>query len=253
MKHKKLWLAVALVLLLLAIILAGILSKKIKVNTIWADNYPIQGIDVSHYQGDIDWKKLQEQRIDFAYIKATEGSSWVDECFETNWDAAAQTDMKVGAYHFFSFDSEGETQAENYISNVGELGGKLIPVVDVEYYGDKAVNSPEKESVVSELTEMLMLLEQEYGVKPMIYTTYVVYYKYLEGEFEEYPLWIRDVYLTPDIALKNQWTVWQYTDTAVLDGYQGTEKYIDRNVFVGAEEELESLVVTERTQEKKEF
>lgn len=247
-KHKKSFMLMIIFLVLLSI-LACILLKGIKINTLWAKQYSVQGIDVSHYQGEIDWQKLQSQGIDFAYIKATEGSSWVDETFEANWEEAAKTSMKVGAYHFFSFDSEGATQAENYIHNVGTLGGKLVPVVDVEYYGNKAENPPEKEQVISELSEMLEVLEQEYGVKPMIYTTYVVYYKYLDGEFEEYPLWIRDVYLTPDITMKNQWTVWQYSDTAVLNGYHGTEKYIDRNVFVGTVEELEHFVVPEERKE----
>lgn len=242
-------LIVMLICLIFVILLVCVFSKKIKINTMWDNRYPVQGVDVSHYQGDIDWQEFQKQGIDFVYIKATEGSSWLDEKFVENWEEAAKTSLKVGAYHFFSFDSEGATQAENYIHNVGELGGKLVPVVDVEFYGSKAENPPEKEQVISELSEMLELLEQEYGVKPMIYTTYVVFYKYLDGEFEEYPLWIRDVYLTPNITLKDKWMIWQYSDTAVLNGYHGEEKYIDRNVFDGTMEELEHLVVPEERKE----
>lgn len=242
-KCKKFGLILLIVLCLCGALLVGILTKRIKINTLWANQYPVQGIDVSHYQGDIDWKKIAEQGIDFAYIKATEGSSSIDEKFAVNWQAAAETKMLIGAYHFFSFDSAGKTQAENFIGTVGALDGKLLPAVDVEYYGNKEQNPPDKEQVITELTDMLLLLEQEYGVKPMIYTTYKVYYKYLEGEFEEYPLWIRDVYLTPDIFVKNEWTLWQYSDTAVLDGYNGVEKYIDRNVFVGSEDEFRKLAV----------
>lgn len=242
-KFKKPLIILGILFLFCVGLLTCMLKKVIKINAIWANQYSVQGIDVSHYQGDIDWKTIEEQGIDFAYIKATEGSSSIDEKFAVNWQEAAETKMLVGAYHFFSFDSAGKTQAENYINTVGALDGKLIPVVDVEYYGNKEQNPPEKEQVIAELTDMLFLLEQEYGAKPMIYTTYKVYYKYLAGEFEEYPLWIRDVYLTPDITLHDKWTLWQYSDTAVLDGYSGVEKYIDRNVFMGNEDELELLVV----------
>ncbi|MBQ7918316.1 MAG: glycoside hydrolase family 25 protein [Lachnospiraceae bacterium] len=227
----------------IAVISCCVLFKKIKINTFVAEQYSVQGIDVSHYQGDIDWEKLESQGIDFAYIKATEGSSSVDERFTENWSEAAVTSMKIGAYHFFSFDSAGETQAQNFMDAVGVLSGKLLPVVDVEYYGDKEKNPPEREAVIRELNDMLLELEREYGVKPMIYTTLTVYSKYLEGEFEDYPLWIRDVYLWPEITLKDKWVLWQYSDTSVLSGYQGTEKYIDRNVFAGNSEELEEITV----------
>lgn len=68
-------------------------------------------------------------------------------------------------------------------------------------------------------------------VKPVIYTTYSVYYQYIKGGFKEYPLWIRNVYFPPDWHMKGEWTFWQYTDTAVMNGYAGNEKYIDRNMI----------------------
>ena len=235
--------------MLVLVIAAGILSvvmtvnKKIKINPVFAGNYELHGVDVSHYQGRIDWSKLAQQNVDFAFIKATEGSSYLDECFFDNWEAAEKTDLYIGAYHFFSFDSEGEKQAEFYIETVGNLSEKLAPAVDVEFYGDKESNPPAKAEVVAELKKMLTALEDYYQVKPVIYSTYTVYNKYIKGEFEEYPLWIRNVYYPPVGNLGNRWTFWQYTDTAVLDGYEGTEKYIDMNAFKGTASELNELVV----------
>lgn len=242
-KRKKVLIVILVCVAILIIFLSCVFLKIIKINTLFIGNYPVRGVDVSHYQGEIDWEVLASQGIDFAYIKATEGSSFMDDKFVSNWENAAQTSLKIGAYHFFSFDSEGESQAENYIQSTGSLEGKLIPVVDVEYYGDKFTNPPEKSAVVTELADMLLALEQEYGVKPMIYTTYVVYYKYLQGEFDEYPLWIRNVYFSPDVNLKDKWTLWQYSDTEVLEGYTGQENCIDVNVFCGSMEELEGLIV----------
>lgn len=156
--------------------------------------------------------------------------------------------LLVGAYHFFSFDSAPETQAELYIRTVGDLDGRLLPVVDVEYYGDKEVNPPEAGQVHTSLRSFLEVLEHQYQVKPMIYTTYKVYHRYLKHEFDEYPLWIRNVYYEPWMDLNRRWTLWQYTDRAVLDGYQGLETHIDLNVFHGTREELQKLVVGEEQQ-----
>ena len=83
-----------------------ILRKEIKINPILAEGYEVHGVDVSHYQGTIDWDVLS-QDLDFAFIKATEGSTHVDDRFQDNWQAAEQTHLYLGAYHFFSFDSEG--------------------------------------------------------------------------------------------------------------------------------------------------
>lgn len=219
------------------------IQKKIRITPKLAGKFEMTGVDVSRYQGTIDWAELAGQDLDFAFIKATEGSGHIDECFYDNWQEAGKTALHIGAYHFFSFDSDGESQAEAYIDTVGSLNGKIAPAVDVEFYGDKADNPPPKDEVVKQLGEMLRKLEEHYQTKPIIYTTYKAYDTYIKGEFEEYPLWIRNVYYQPLFSLGDRWVFWQYTDTAVLEGYEGTEQYIDMNVFRGTEEELKNLLV----------
>ena len=189
--------------------------------------YSVRGIDVSHHQGDVNWKQVLEEDIDFVYIKATEGSSYVDECFEKNKEALSSERFAFGMYHFFSFDSSPEKQAKHFIKTVGDLKGHLVPVVDVEYYGKYQKNPPKKEEVRKTVQTMLDLLEEEYNVKPMIYSTTPFYNKYLNGKFDDYPLWIRNVYFKPPY----DWTIWQYTDHLKLDGINGKEKYVDCNVF----------------------
>src|ERR1700759_1840135 len=73
--------------------------------------YPYQGIDVSHHQGHIAWAKLPRQGVDFAYIKATEGSDHVDRRFKANWHAAHRAGIHRGAYHFFRLGGSGRAQA----------------------------------------------------------------------------------------------------------------------------------------------
>lgn len=243
MKKKRIVLLLIVGLLFIFFVGIGVFTKMIKLNTFFVSKYEVKGVDVSHYQGEIDWETLAAEDLDFAYIKATEGSSFVDDRFAQNWAGASETALYTGAYHFFSFDSAGATQAAHYMATVGELSGRLVPVVDVEYYGDKWTNPPAKEAVVKELQDMLSILEEEYGQKPMLYTTYEVYYKYLAEDFGEYPLWIRNVYFSPNVDMKGDWTIWQYSDTEILGGYQGEEKYIDCNVFAGTKEELEQLLL----------
>ena len=204
--------------------------------------YPVRGVDVSSYQGDINWDELSKQNIRFAFIKATEGSSFVDEKFKTNFTNARKTNLEVGAYHFFSFDSAGETQADNFISQVPKVEGALPPVVDFEFYGDKEKNPPNRDTAKKYLNTLLNLLEQYYEKKPIIYATKKTYDIYLEGHYESYDIWIRSVFTKPK-PLKNQtWTFWQYSNRKHLDGYNGSEYYIDMNVFNGSVEEFNNYI-----------
>ncbi len=235
---KKLWIG-AVVLLLLNTILFGMLiyQKKIKINHPTETDYPVRGVDVSYYQGDIDWKVLADENIDFAFIKATEGSGHIDTKFEENWEQSGKTDLKRGAYHFFSFESRGEAQAEHFISVVPKEEGMLSPVVDIEFYGNRFYNKPDVEETRAELQSLLDVLEAYYGVKPLIYATESSYSTYIRGAFDEYPLWIRNVYFSPNMGMPGKWTFWQYDSEARLRGYSGEEKYIDLNVFHGKEAE----------------
>ena len=219
-------------------------QKKIFINKWFVDekNSTI-GVDVSSYQADIDMNKLKEQKIEFIYMKATEGSNSQDDRFAENWENAKKAGLLSGAYHFFSYDSEGRTQAENFIKTVGpDLDGRLLPAVDVEYYGDKEQNPPEKEDVIRELKIFLDILEKEYGVKPLIYTRPDLYDKYLKGEFDEYKKWISSLYTPLSWNYKDDWYIWQYLNRGELEGYTGGEKYIDLNIL-NKEKELEDLMI----------
>ena len=242
MRKKKIFFAAAGVILLLCAMVLLVAAKIWNINGLWAASYPLSGIDVSHYQGEIDWEKAKGQGVDFAFIKATEGSSHVDSQFAISWQQAQEAGVLAGAYHFFSFDSPGATQAELYLETVGDLSGRLIPVIDAEYYGDKKLHPPEREQITGKLQTLLDILEEYYGKKPMIYTTYSFYRRYLEGGFEEYPLWIRNVYYPP-FDIGRPWQFWQYSDRGESPGIGGQEKYADWNVFCGDGEALEEFVV----------
>ena len=245
---KRIWkvlIAIFSVPLVIFFIVFGLAKTKIIFINKWFVNEGQNtiGVDISSYQADVDMKKLKQQGVEFVYIKATEGSSHQDEYFKENWKNASEAQLPSGAYHFFSYDSPGLTQAENFIDTMGEdIKGRLIPVVDVEYYGDKEINPPEKEDVIEELSVFLNTLEKQYGVKPMIYTRSDIYDIYLEGTFDSYPYWISSLYTPIDWKYHGDWYIWQYLNRGILDGYEGGEQYIDLNVL-NKKHSLDQLIV----------
>ena len=241
-KAKRILIVCGAIVLIAILFAALFLAGIVRLNTPSAKDYPVRGVDVSEYQGSIDWAAIEQQGIQFAFIRATEGSGYTDATFVANWEAVADTGILAGAYHFFSFDSGADTQAANFIAAVPTGRPMLPPVVDVELYGAHKQNPPDAETVRSELDEMLHLLEEHYGVKPILYATGSAYTLYLAGHYEEHPIWIRDVYFTPKLADGRDWAFWQYSDKGRLGGYAGEEKYIDLNVFAGTIQELEMMV-----------
>jgi lysozyme len=202
--------------------------------------YPVRGVDVSSYQGEIDWEILSKQNIQFAFIKTTEGSGFVDDYYISNYENASSTDLRIGFYHFFSYDSGGEEQAQNFIANVPKTINMLPPVVDIEFYGDKNKNLPEKDNVQKELNILLQILEQYYEKKPIIYATQKSYKLYISGSFSNYDIWIRNVFLAPKLSDGRNFTFWQYSDKIKLSGYNGEEKFIDMNVFNGTQQDFDN-------------
>ena len=236
-KKKKLLIILAVLALMGGTAMFLFYKQIIKINTPSRKEYPVRGVDVSSYQGDIDWEVLSEG-LDFAFIKATEGSKHVDGCFAYNYEHARQTGLRIGAYHFFSFESGGDTQAENFISQVEGFKGMLPPVIDVELYGKYRHSPRPAEEVVPELQRMAADLKAEYGMEPIFYATGSAYSMYIKDNFPDCGLWIRNVYFKP--SEDENWTFWQHSGTGRLKGYKGEEKYIDLNVFAGSKEELDN-------------
>lgn len=205
-----------------------------------------KGVDLSHYQGEVDMETLAGQDIDFVYVKATDGLAFVDDHYQKNCRNAENAGLLAGAYHFFTLDGDGKAQAEHFISTIGNQNGRMVPAVDVEYYGDKKKNPPDSQLVTESLQECLDCIEAEYGHKPVIYTTVPFYQKYIRGKFKQYPLWIRNVYFPATWSVGGGWSFWQYDDKSTLKGFQGDTDYIDLDVFRGSRKELEKKMVIQR-------
>lgn len=207
---------ILLIGLILLVLVAGtglggwlVYTGRIRLNHPSPEKYPVRGVDVSHYQGAIDWQVLSAQSIQFAYIKATEGSSLVDEYFAQNWQDAHRTALYVGAYHFFSFDSPGQSQAENFIRTVPETDNALPPV---------------------------------------IYTTYTCYREYLKGDMPDCPIWYRSVYAPPLVGPDWVfWQYRCDARLPGYAGNHWEQKNIDLNVYRGSYADfLEEFGLTEK-------
>lgn len=240
MKTRHKFLIILFSTLLLTILLTGFLLYN---GVLWFNHpskqkYPIRGVDVSSYQGNIDWNLLSLQNIKFTFIKATEGSKSKDERFDINWKNANKTALKVGAYHFFSYDSDGSSQARNFMNNVPKRPNSLPPVIDIEFYGNKEKNPPSKKQVDEILHILLNNLESYYGKKPVIYCTEKSYNLYIKSGYASYPIWIRNIITQPSLSHDQKWTFWQYSNRVRLKGYNGSEKFIDMNVFNGTSQEF---------------
>ncbi len=228
-----------MLLLIGALLLCGLfIVQMFREGMLWFNmpsrrKYPVRGVDASHYQGQMDWQTIAGQGITFAFLKATEGSGTVDDCFAENWKNARAAGLAVGAYHFFSFDSPAETQADNYCAVVPASEDALPPVIDLEFY--RSDNLPEPDEVRRNLRILIDRLRETYGRKPIIYTTKNCWTRYLEGTDLDYTLWIRSIFTAPSDSFQPAWTFWQYNPRGMLDGYTGGEVLIDLNVFRGTE------------------
>ena len=177
------------------------------------------GIDVSHHQGNIDWKKVKKAkpRLDFVYVKCTEGKTYVDPKFIQNVRGAAAQGYRVGAYHYFRMTSSAHDQFRNFKAQMDKVHLDLIPMVDVETNDKK----PHKE-LQDSLQVLLNLLEKAYGKKPMIYGTQRSYNSYCAPEFNNYPLYIgKYSYSKPVVVGPSHYTIWQFSETGSISGFGG--------------------------------
>ena len=194
----------------------------------------VHGVDVSRWQGNIDWVKLRSQGANFAFIKATDGGDHLDPMFHKNWKAAADAGIKRGAYDFFYWCRVASHQADWFIRNVPKEKGALPPVLDVEWNAFSACKKrPSREVVLEKMRVFLEMLEKHYGQKPIIYTAPDFYRDNLKGAFTDYPFWLRAVAQHPEKVYPGRdWVFWQYSGTGLSKGVKGQ---IDLNVFHGSE------------------
>ncbi len=209
------------------------------------------GIDISYYQGDIDWEALQFnlnpstrtlhktqggnteiRKVDFVIAKASEGVEMKDRKYAEYKKKAQDAGIVFGAYHFFIPGKSSSRQAANFIEAANLNGGNLIPFLDVEKRGNLS-SKQMREGVLG----WLQAVENHYGKKPVIYTNLSYYKTYFADDkrFNPYKFWIaaysRD-------ALPVNWLLWQQSELVVVGGIKG---FVDINVFSGSALQFKKL------------
>lgn len=214
-----------------------------------ADGY---GIDISHYQGTIDWGSLGQipynlatQRqgraqstasvsISFVMIKATEGANHQDKRHAENIENARKAGFVVGAYHVMTM-RDGDEQADNFIANSGLQKGDMAPVIDLE---ESILGGKDKADVRKILKRIVTRLKKEYGVKPIIYCSHK--FNSVLGcreSFPDNPLWVAR-YATdtrPEGA-----DIWQFTDIGDIPGINSV---VDLNALYCNRYRLSDLII----------
>jgi lysozyme len=210
-----------------------------------ATTLPIQGIDISKWQGQIDWASVRGAGTQFVFIKATEGGDHVDERFLENWHGAKRAGIPRGAYHFVFWCRPAHEQVDWFKRNVPADPDALPPVLDLEWNGHsrKCPRKVPRDEALAMTRHMLQEMEAHTGKRPIIYTDITFHQDVLVGEFDDYPHWLRSVAAEPEERYENRrWTLWQWTTTGRVPGIRGD---VDRNSFYGSERDWQTFLATD--------
>lgn len=236
-KKKKLPVKLMIISVLLLVALLIVLRKWVfpQHDPAAASLYKVFGVDVSKHSGDIDWKLLKSKGVSFVYLKATEGIDYIDPQYKENLKGAREAGLLLGAYHFFRFNKDGKQQALHFARNCKLRRGDLLPVLDVERWGNMLSTSSD-EVVIREIGEFLVIVEKRLGARPMIYTNEEAYNRFIKGHFELYPLWFCDLQDEPDTEAPG-WDFWQYSHHGDIEGLP---EEVDFNVFRRTKAQLDA-------------
>lgn len=201
------------------------------------EKYPIRGIDISRHNGMMNLDAARADGYEFAFIKASEGTSYHDENFRLNYDKARQAGMKVGAYHFFRFDCDGVRQATNLLRAVGPRFLDMGLAIDVEEAGNPPGISP---ALVAERLQKMVEYLNLMGYRVILYSNVKGYYNIVKPADTAGMLWICSFNRTP---INEDWTFWQYYHHGKVKGISGD---VDLNAFGGSREEWNEFLKSQQ-------
>ena len=183
----------------------------------------LTGIDVSHYQGTIDWTEVAAKPVTFAMMKATQGTGFVDPMFPTNWQGANAAGIKTGVYHYFTPEKSFLEQAQLLLTQLSAVGynpaSDLPPAIDCE-----VTDGVSNAAFTYALTGLVDILRRQLGIMPMIYTSPGFWNQIGDPDFSECPLWIADYTSASQPTLPGTWTgyaIWQYSQDGSVNGIDG--------------------------------
>jgi len=182
-----------------------------------SDEDPLPGIDVSHFQGEVDWGAVAAAGVRFAFIKATEGLDDVDPRFARNWQQSGAAGLLRGAYHFLHPNLDARQQAAHFLSVVTLDDDALPPALDVEVR-----NGVGPATLSACIETWLGTVEAALGCKPVVYTDPSFWRDNVGADLASYPLWLACYAATPEVpASWQRWTFWQHSQSGAVNGIAG--------------------------------
>jgi len=199
------------------------------------------GLDISHYQGIVNWNKVQfledSTKVSFVILRATMGENSSDKYFTYNWRESKTKNIIRGAYHYYRPDENSEEQAKKFIKKVKLEKGDLPPVLDIE----ELSTTQNVKSLRKGIQNWLDLVEKEYKVKPILYTGDSFFRANIKGQgFDDYPLWIANYNKKRNKPIAKDWIIWQFSDKGKATGIG---EFVDLNVFDGKEKVFKYLLL----------
>jgi GH25 family lysozyme M1 (1,4-beta-N-acetylmuramidase) len=201
------------------------------------------GIDVSHHIGNVDWSQVASSGARFAFVRATQGTLWVDPMFKQHWEKLHKVGIKRGAYHVLTADDPVK-QADNFLATIGLLqDDDLPPALDIE--DGIIVGTPwdSRESALDSILHWLERVEEKLGRRPVVYVGNSFLGTVLKGDagkLVEYPLWLGQNGPSPKVATGwERWTFWQYSNFGKIGGILGT---VDLDKFNGTKDDLLNFI-----------
>lgn len=213
-------------------------GQQTQAMSVCADGPTVFGIDVSRFQGAIEWPKVADAGVVYAWIQISRSLTDIDPRFEENWQGAKDAGILRGAYQRFQPDEDVAGQAQLFLDKLGPYqAGDLPPMLDVEDSGGLGPGA-----IAAAVQQWLDIVEPAVGVTPIIYTGYYFWRDEVGGpDFTRYPLWVpnysADCPLVP--PQWSRWTLHQYSSSATIPGI--TANTVDVNRFNGTLEELQAL------------
>lgn len=197
----------------------------------------VSGVDLSKWQGDVDFPKIKLSGKTFTFIKATQGATDIDPNYMGNLSKSRAAGLATGSYHFYMTDDDPSAQFSNFAHHVTIKPGDLPPVIDIETFSKNTLPD-----TAAKLTSFIHMVEEKYGVKPILYSGEHFANQYLEN-FGEYPLWLAEYNSDKEPALPrgwSRWTIWQHTQNGSVAGVSG---HVDLDRFNGGIQQFQRLVI----------
>lgn len=211
-----------------------------------SNEFSTRGIDISHWQGEIDWAAVKHSGITFAFMKATDGHGFVDKRFSENWTRSKAEGLLRGAYHFFQPTIDPREQASLFAESVDLDADDLPPVLDLEHH-DKVTSA----NLIQGAKTWLSEVQNRLGRTPIIYTGPSFWNTFMKNRLgqappwtAEHPLWIAHYTQLPQPIIPkgwSRWTFWQHTDRGSVDGIKAQ---VDMDWFNGGLDDLQEFVGT---------